>query len=117
MGKLIKRAQPHTNAHPEVVDDLTRSLERRNHLVHNFWRRRGTRERSGAQSGQGAAQGGVVSPLLCNVYLHRIDRAWDVRKHGVLVRYADDAVVMCRSRNQARAALERLTDLLAGLGL
>jgi len=66
---------------------------------------------------RGAAQGGVVSPLLCNVYLHRVDRVWDVRKHGVLVRYADDAVVMCRSRNQARAALERLTDLLAGLGL
>ena len=38
----------------------------------------------------GAPQGGVVSPLLCNVYLHRLDRAWDVREHGVLVRYADD---------------------------
>ena len=33
----------------------------------------------------GAPQGGVISPLLCNVYLHRIDRAWDVRQHGVLV--------------------------------
>jgi group II intron reverse transcriptase/maturase len=38
----------------------------------------------------GTPQGGVASPLLCNVYLHRLDRAWDVREHGVLVRYADD---------------------------
>jgi group II intron reverse transcriptase/maturase len=65
----------------------------------------------------GAVQGGVISPLLCNVYLHRIDRVWDVREHGVLVRFADDALVMCRSREQAEAALQRLRDLLAELGL
>jgi group II intron reverse transcriptase/maturase len=65
----------------------------------------------------GAAQGGVVSPLLCNVFLHRIDRAWSVREHGVMVRFADDMVVMCRSREQADAALQRLRDLLADLGL
>ncbi len=65
----------------------------------------------------GAAQGGVISPLLCNVYLHRIDRVWDVREHGVLVRFADDALVMCRSREQAEAALVRLRSLLAELGL
>jgi RNA-directed DNA polymerase len=65
----------------------------------------------------GTPQGGVISPLMCNVYLHRLDRAWDVREHGVLVRFADDAVVMCRSREQAEAALARLTALLAELGL
>lgn len=65
----------------------------------------------------GTPQGGVVSPLLANVYLHRIDRAWQVREHGVLVRYADDLVVMCRSREQAKAALARLQVLLADLGL
>ncbi|MBA3251892.1 MAG: group II intron reverse transcriptase/maturase [Geodermatophilaceae bacterium] len=65
----------------------------------------------------GTPQGGVVSPLLANVYLHRIDRAWDGRRHGVLVRYADDVVVMCASRAQAEAALARLTAVLAELGL
>jgi RNA-directed DNA polymerase len=40
----------------------------------------------------GAPQGGPLSPVLCNVYLHRIDRVWDVREHGVLVRFADDGV-------------------------
>lgn len=61
--------------------------------------------------------GGVVSPLLANVYLHRLDRAWSVREHGVLARYADDLVVMCATRQQAEAALERLRVLLADLGL
>jgi RNA-directed DNA polymerase len=69
------------------------------------------------RSATGTPQGGVVSPLLANVYLHRIDRAWDVREHGVLVRYADDALVMCRSREQAAVALARLRELLAELGL
>jgi group II intron reverse transcriptase/maturase len=65
----------------------------------------------------GTPQGGVVSPLLANIYLHRLDRAWSSGQHGVLVRFADDVVVMCRSRGQAQAALERLTVLLAELGL
>jgi RNA-directed DNA polymerase len=65
----------------------------------------------------GAPQGGVISPLLCNVYLHRIDRVWDTREYGVLVRFADDALVMCKSREQAEAALARLRLLLADLGL
>ncbi|WKK24207.1 group II intron reverse transcriptase/maturase [Streptomyces olivoreticuli] len=64
----------------------------------------------------GTPQGGVISPLLCNVYLHRLDRAWD-EHDGILVRYADDAVVMCWSRSQAERALARLTELLAQLGL
>jgi group II intron reverse transcriptase/maturase len=65
----------------------------------------------------GTPQGGVCSPLLANVYLHRVDRAWDSRQHGVLVRFADDVVVMCASRAQAQAALAQLTALLADLGL
>ena len=69
------------------------------------------------REGSGTPQGGPVSPLLCNVYLHRLDRAWDTREHGVLVRYCDDLVVMCQSREQAKAALARLTVLLGDLGL
>src|SRR5258705_13359527 len=53
---------------------------------------------------------------MCNVYLHRLDRAWD-DGDGVLVRFADDLVVMCWSRSQAEAALARLRELLADLGL
>jgi len=50
------------------------------------------------RSVSGTAQGGPLSPLLCNAYLHRLDRAWSVSEHGVLVRYVDDAVVMCDTR-------------------
>ena len=64
----------------------------------------------------GTPQGGVVSPLLCNVYLNRLDRAWRPA-YGRLVRYADDLLVVCRNRGQAEAALARLTTLLNGLGL
>lgn len=68
-------------------------------------------------SANGTPQGGVISPLMCNVYLHRLDRAWDSRAHGVLVRFADDVLVMCATRQQAEAALARLRSLLAELGL
>ena len=57
------------------------------------------------------------SPLLACVYLHRLDWAWRHGEDGVLVRYADDLVVMCRTRGQAEHALARLTWLLASLGL
>jgi RNA-directed DNA polymerase len=64
----------------------------------------------------GTPQGGVISPVLCNVYLHRLDRAWR-GAYGTLVRYADDLLVICRSHGQAQAALARLRALLADLGL
>jgi RNA-directed DNA polymerase len=69
------------------------------------------------RSVSGTPQGGVVSPLLCNVYLHRLDRAWRTRGVGVLVRYADDLVVMCRTESEARRALVALRTLLSELGL
>src|SRR6266704_270405 len=65
----------------------------------------------------GTPQGGVISPVLANVYLHRLDRQWTERGRGVLVRYADDLVVMCRSKREAEDALWALTVILAELGL
>lgn len=65
----------------------------------------------------GTPQGAVISPLLCNVYLHRLDRAWNTERDGVLVRFADDAVVMCHSQRQAERALRMLQERLAELGL
>jgi hypothetical protein len=55
----------------------------------------------------GCPQGAVISPLLANLYLHELDV--EMRKAGlVMVRYADDAVVLCRTRERAEAALTRL---------
>ncbi len=51
-----------------------------------------------AESVSGTPQGGVISPLLANVYLHAFDREWKEHGIGELVRYADDFVVLCSSR-------------------
>jgi RNA-directed DNA polymerase len=65
----------------------------------------------------GTPQGGVISPLLANIYLHVLDRELARRNAGELVRYADDGVVLCRSAAQARAALEAVGEILGSLGL
>jgi RNA-directed DNA polymerase len=65
----------------------------------------------------GTPQGGVISPLLANIYLHAFDRAWAEHGFGELVRYADDFVVLCDSREQAEQAQQRAAALLADLGL
>lgn len=65
----------------------------------------------------GTPQGGVISPLLANIYLHAFDRAWDEGGVGELVRYADDFVVLCSTREQAEDARQRATAVLGDLGL
>jgi RNA-directed DNA polymerase len=65
----------------------------------------------------GTPQGGVISPLLANIYLHVLDTEFARRGLGELVRYADDGVVLCRTAAQARAALEATGEILALLGL
>jgi RNA-directed DNA polymerase len=65
----------------------------------------------------GTPQGGVISPLLANIYLHVLDTEFTGRGLGELVRYADDGVVLCRSAAQAQASLEAVREILASLGL
>jgi len=65
----------------------------------------------------GTPQGGVISPLLANIYLHILDDAWKKPGRGELVRYADDAVVLCRTRAEAEGALELVRNVLTDLGL
>jgi group II intron reverse transcriptase/maturase len=67
----------------------------------------------------GTPQGGVISPLLANVYLHFLDAIWEDRcSHlGVLVRYADDFVVLCRTKADAEEALRRLEWIFGRLRL
>ncbi len=65
----------------------------------------------------GTPQGGVISPLLANIYLHVLDTELTARGVGELVRYADDGVVLCRGERQAKAALDVVRDILTGLGL
>lgn len=59
----------------------------------------------------GTPQGGVISPLLANIYLHAFDREMTGRGYQV-VRYADDLVVMCKLERKARRALEVVREIL-----
>jgi group II intron reverse transcriptase/maturase len=67
----------------------------------------------------GTPQGGVISPLLANIVLHELDREWqrDCQHLGILVRYADDFVVLCQRASQATEALRRLREIFARLKL
>ena len=62
---------------------------------------------------------GVISPLLSNIYLHVFDTVWTRRyAHlGVLVRYADDFVVMCDTEAACEQAEQRVQQVFARLGL
>jgi RNA-directed DNA polymerase len=67
----------------------------------------------------GTPQGGVISPLLSNIYLHVLDVLWTRHSAplGTLVRYADDFVVMCRTKNECAEAEARVRVILSRLGL
>ena len=67
---------------------------------------------------KGSPQGGVISPLLANIYLHVLDSYWENHKElGVIVRYADDAVIVCRTRKDAESAFEHLKRIMTKLKL
>lgn len=67
----------------------------------------------------GTPQGGVISPLLSNIYLHELDTAWEreCAHLGTLVRYADDFVVMCDTAEACEEAALRVNQILTRLGL
>jgi group II intron reverse transcriptase/maturase len=67
----------------------------------------------------GVPQGGSISPLLSNVYGHALDALWakEARRLGTIVRYADDAVILCRSEADAQQALRWLQRMAQALKL
>jgi group II intron reverse transcriptase/maturase len=65
---------------------------------------------------RGIPQGAVISPLLCNVYLHRLDLGLCERGY-VIVRYADDWIALCASEAEARRAWQDAEQILADLKL
>jgi group II intron reverse transcriptase/maturase len=67
----------------------------------------------------GTPQGGVISPLLSNIFLHVLDEMWEDRyaRLGVLVRFADDFVIVCRTRADCEEAERRVQVIMRRLGL
>jgi len=65
---------------------------------------------------RGSPQGAVLSPLLANLYLHGLDRAMSTCGYR-MVRYADDFVILCATREQAQEALARVRGWVEAAGL
>ena len=110
-----------TSPHDKLLLSVrTRVLDRSVVKLIAMWLRAGVMEEMRVRTETaGTPQGGVISPLLANLYLHWLDQTWEKKGFGSrfhdahIVRYADDFVILCRERpefylEQARQVLDRL---------
>lgn len=84
------------------------------------WLNAGVMEQGEYQkSDKGAPQGGVISPLLSNIYLHYFDYVWTnhYSQLGTLIRYADDFVILAKRRQQAEQAMQAVYHIMSKLEL
>lgn len=85
-------------------------------LIEAFLQAKVMEEMQGWEAESGTPQGGVISPLLANIYLNPLD--WKLERAGwELVRYADDLVVLCRTGAEAAQALETIRAWMTEAGL
>ena len=119
-----------TIPHPELMKSVARRISDRKilHLI-KMWLKapvettdeRGRKTHTGGKrSKAGIPQGGVISPLLANIYIHRLLRAWkkfdlESKLKARIINYADDLVILCQG--SAEPALQWLTWIVERIGL
>lgn len=99
--------------HEELIDEVANEIAdgRVLDLIRRFLRQGVLEGMEQWQPEKGTPQGAVISPLLANIYLHPVDVI--IRDAGFkMIRYADDMVIMCRTREEAEAALQALRSAL-----
>jgi RNA-directed DNA polymerase len=107
-----------TIGHVRLMEDVRRHIadSRVLGLIEGFLKQRILEDLRMWTPETGSPQGAVISPLLSNIYLNEVDKAMEKAGYK-MVRYADDFVILCRSREEAQAALDRVNELIQERGL
>jgi len=104
--------------HEKLLDEVNRRIADGKvlGLIRKFLKAGVMEEMKLQDSEKGTPQGGIISPLLANIYLHALDERLESR--GITwVRYADDFLLLCRSREEAEAALGAVQEILGAMRL
>lgn len=88
-------------------------------LIRNWLKTGVMEEGDHKDSERGSPQGGVISPLLSNIYLNYLDTVWERQysRFGTLVRYADDFVILCKQQWEAQVAKKAVEGIFQRLEL
>jgi group II intron reverse transcriptase/maturase len=107
-----------TIPHDQLMEQVRKRVsEKRVNRLIKSWLKAGILEGGTVRTPEsGSPQGGVLSPVLSNIYLHQLDSQWD-EKDGELIRYADDLVILCSTEKRALNAMKRVQVIIDELGL